>query len=68
MLLRTIINNQSIVIATLVPTSQWAKVRSSGFLSHWISIQQLLHILIIIQLNFSTYAQCASGYFLAYRA
>ena len=30
MLLRTLINILSIVIAALVPTSQWAKVRSSG--------------------------------------
>ncbi len=37
MLLRPLINNQSIVITALVPTSQWAKVRSSGFLSRWIA-------------------------------
>lgn len=38
MLLRTLINNQSIVTPALVPTSQWAKVRSSDFLSRWIAI------------------------------
>ena len=38
MLLRTLINNQRIVTLALAPTSQWTKVRSSGFLSRWIAI------------------------------
>ena len=67
MLLQSLIKNQSIVILALVPTSQWAKVRSSGFLSRWIAVGQLLQNIIFIQYNFCFCAQCANGFFLAYK-